>query len=56
MLSCEICETFKNDEHLQTTAFRGALSCFQKLCNIQRTKVASDKGSVKKVLMVAEVF
>ena len=26
--SCEICETFKNKEHPQTTASGGVLSCF----------------------------
>ena len=28
VLSCEVCETFKNEEHLQTTASGGVLSCF----------------------------
>ena len=26
--SCEVCETFKNEEHLQTTVSGGVLSCF----------------------------
>ena len=56
MLSCEVCETFKNtyfEEHLRTTASGwGSLKkLFLKLCNIHRTKVASDKCSVKKVFL-----
>ena len=55
MLSCEVREAFKSthfEEHLQTTASGGVL--LKSLINIHRTKVASDKCSVKKVFLVVD--
>ena len=60
MLSCELCETFKNtyfEEYLQTTVSGGVLqkSPFLKTYNIHKTKVANNKCSVKKLFLVVDI-